>query len=70
MPGPNHDVIIADGAGTSVAISSGSITVKSIPCAKALTISGGSLTLTAGASEVKGVLTVGSSSSLIISSYF
>src|ERR1017187_348909 len=54
VPSPTNDVVIASGAGTNVVISSGSITVKSIQCTKAFTISGGSLTVTNGASQFSG----------------
>src|ERR1017187_7741414 len=67
MPGPANDVVITNGAGTNVLISSGSISVKSIQCTKALTISGGSLAITAGASALEGVFTMVSGTTLFAS---
>ena len=64
VPGPTNDVIITDGAGTNVVISSGSITVKSIQCSKAFTISGGSLTVTTNNSLLSGTLTLVSGTAL------
>jgi len=58
VPGPTSDVVITSGEGTTVVISSGSITVKSIQCSKAFTISGGSLTVTEGASQISGNFTM------------
>jgi len=64
VPGPANDVVITGGAGTNVVISSGSITVKSIQCTKAFTISGGSLTVTAGGSLLQGAFTMSSGTGL------
>src|ERR1035438_7421432 len=64
VPGTTNDVVIAAGAGTTVVISSGSITVKSIQCTKAFSISGGSLTLTSGGSLLQGAYTMSSGTGL------
>lgn len=53
VPGSTNDVMIESGAGTTVTISS-VVVVRSIQCSKALTVSGGSLTITAGASAIQG----------------
>ena len=56
MPSAEDDVVIgAPGAG-AVAYSAGSTQVKSLRCAKGFDLTGGSLTLTAGASSVQGAL--------------
>ena len=64
VPGPANDVVITGGAGTNVVISSGSITVKSIQCTKAFTVSGGSLALTAGGSLLQGAFAMSSGTGL------
>ena len=56
VPSAEDDVVIgAPGAG-AVAYSAGSTQVKSLRCAKGFDLTGGSLTLTAGASSVQGAL--------------
>src|SRR5271155_5575763 len=50
VPGPTNNVIITNGAGTNVVIST-VVSVESILCNKALTISN-ALTVTAGASSL------------------
>ncbi len=55
VPGAANNVFITNFAGGTVAISS-DIVVQSVLCSNALTISGGSLTVTAGASLLQGVL--------------
>src|ERR1035438_4169071 len=62
--GPANDVVITGGVGTNVVISSGSITVKSIQCTKAFTVSGGSLALTAGGSLLQGAFAMSSGTGL------
>ena len=64
LPGATNEVVITGGAGTNVVISSGSITVKSIQCSKAFTISGGALTVTDGASQISGTFTMPGGTSL------
>ena len=66
LPGPGDDVAITNGAGVAVLISAGNISVKSIQCAKDLTLSGGSLTLTAGASQFSGAFVISNSASLTV----
>jgi hypothetical protein len=56
VPGIANNVMITNGAGTNVVISS-DVSVESILCNKALTISSGSLIVTAGASSLQGALT-------------
>jgi hypothetical protein len=66
VPGPANNVVITNGAGTNVVISS-AVSVESILCSKALTISSGSLTVTAGASSLQGTLTIASGATLSVS---
>lgn len=67
LPGATDSVTI-DVAGTDTPIlHTGSDTsIASLTCEEPLTISGGSLTLTSGASSINGALTVGSGRSLIL----
>jgi hypothetical protein len=66
-PGLADDVVITSGVGTNVVISSGTISVKSVQCSRAFTISGGSLTVTDGASLLTDVLSVASGRLLSVS---
>ena len=55
-PGSANNVVITNGAGTNVVISS-AVTVESIRCNKTLTIASGSLAVTTGSSSVQGMFT-------------
>lgn len=66
VPGPANDVVIAGGTGTSVVISSGSITVRSVQCSKVLTLSGGSFRVTTGHSELTGAFNISGGASLVV----
>jgi hypothetical protein len=57
VPGPANNVIITNGAGSNVVISS-DVSVESIQCSFALTVSGGSLIVTSGPSWVQGAFSV------------
>ena len=57
VPGSANNAVITNGAGANVVISSG-VSVESILCNKGLTISNGSLTVTAGPSSLQGALTI------------
>jgi phage/plasmid primase-like uncharacterized protein len=63
VPGPADNVVITNGAGTNVVISS-AVSVESIQCSLALTIASGSLTVTTGASSLQGFLTVSNGAAL------
>jgi hypothetical protein len=63
VPGAANNVFITNGVGTNVVISS-AVSLESIHCNKALTISSGSLTVTAGPSSLQGALTVTNSATL------
>jgi alanine dehydrogenase len=58
VPAGSYDVMITNGLGTSVVLSSGNITVRSITCTKAFTLSGGALMVTGGASQFGGPFTI------------
>ena len=62
-PGPTNTVFITNGVGGNVVLSA-AVSVESVVCAPALTISNGSLTVTLGTSSLAGVLTIASGSSL------
>jgi HPt (histidine-containing phosphotransfer) domain-containing protein len=64
VPGPTNDVTITSGAGSAVVISASDVTVRSIQCTKAFTISGRTLTLTAGASQFSGPLSISNNATL------
>ncbi len=66
VPGSANDAIITNGNGGTVIISSG-VTVASLACNKALVITNGSLTVTAGFSLVQGALTVSDGCNLSVS---
>jgi hypothetical protein len=66
VPGPANSVFITNAAGGTVTISS-AVTVESILCSNALTISSGSLSVTNGASLLLGTLTVSSGAALFAS---
>jgi hypothetical protein len=63
VPGPSANVFITNSAGRTVVISS-TVSVESILCSNALTISNGSLTVTAGSSSLQGTLTVANGASV------
>jgi hypothetical protein len=65
IPVPNDDVVI-DVVLNSLTIvhSSGTSTIRSLQCTETLNLSGGSITVTSGASQVSGALTIAASSSL------
>jgi hypothetical protein len=67
LPGPADDVVITSGAGTLVVISATDVTVQSIQCSKAFTLSGGSLTLTVGSSQFSGAFAISNDASLTVS---
>ena len=64
VPGQINEVIITGGTATNVVIASGNIIIQSLQCAKALTIIGGALTTTAGASTISGSISVMAGGSL------
>ena len=63
MPGPANSVFITNLAGGTITISS-TVTVESILCSNALTISGGALTVINGTSLLAGTLTFSSGGAL------
>ncbi len=64
VPVSTNEVVITSGSGVQVAISS-AVTVRSLLCAKALTISAGSLTVTSDASTIQGPFTMTGVTTLI-----
>lgn len=66
LPGAANDVVISSGTGTGGVFSAGNVPVKSVQCSKALTMRGGSLTLTAGASQVSGTFAISGGASLTV----
>jgi ureidoglycolate hydrolase len=66
VPGPANDVAITNGAGSVVVISSLDVVVRSIQCTKAFTISGRVLTLTSGASQFSGPLSISNNATLTV----
>ncbi len=62
-PGSANNVVITNGSGTNVVISS-SVSVASIRCNKALTIASGSLTVTTGTSSLQGMFTASGGTTL------
>ena len=64
VPGPANDVAITSGADSGVVISASDVTVRSIQCGKAFTISGRTLTLTGGASQFSGTFTISNNAAL------
>ena len=66
VPGPSDDVAITSGAGSAVVISVSDVAVRSIQCTKAFTISGRMLTLTSGASQFSGALSISNNATLTV----
>jgi CHASE3 domain sensor protein len=66
VPSGINDVVITSGAGTGVRIASGNISIRSIQCTKALTISNASFTVNAGASQLDGPFTIVGNGSLTV----
>src|SRR5262245_37265074 len=59
VPGLNDDVIIDVPGDITVVYSTGSTTVRSLQCQEGFQLTGGTLTVTAGASVVNGALRLG-----------
>jgi hypothetical protein len=53
VPGASDDAVITSGAGTQVVVTSG-ITVLSVNCSKAFSVSSGTFAVTAGSSQING----------------
>jgi len=66
VPGPTDDVYIDAPTAAAISYSSGAATIKSLTSTDPLDISGGSITLTAGASEIDGALSLSRSAQLVI----
>src|SRR5205823_4437966 len=58
LPGAADDVSITTPGNPTIQFSTGSATIRSLNCTQTITLSGGSLTLTAGASSISGALTI------------
>jgi hypothetical protein len=63
VPGNGNNVIITNGTGSNVVISS-SVTVESVLCTKPLSLTNGNLTVTAGTSSLQGALSAPAGSAL------
>src|ERR1035441_9644476 len=58
VPGASDDAVITSGAGTQVVVTA-SVTVLSVNCSKAFTVSSGTFAVTAGSSQINGAFALG-----------
>src|ERR1017187_2678856 len=65
-PGAADDAVITNGAGTSIVVTS-SVTVLSVQCSKAFSVSNGGFTVTAGSSLISGALALAAGPGLVAS---
>jgi hypothetical protein len=63
VPGPFDDAVITSGAGSGIVVTS-SVTVLSIQCSKAFSVSNGVFAVTAGSSQISGAFTLASGMAL------
>src|SRR5215475_5006510 len=65
VPGPNDDVVIDVPGDITVVFSSGSTSIRSLLCQESFQLTGGTLTVTAGASVINGPLRLAAGSLIV-----